>query len=76
MKISTKNLLKRLDNRTEFPIVEPNDKGNIDGCQACGKNYPSEYVMIPERFGAPICFNCVLDIVDAVMTADDKKFTD
>jgi len=29
--------------------------------------------MIPEQFGAPICFNCVLDIVDAVMTADDKN---
>lgn len=73
MKISTKKLLAKLDNRTTFPLVPLNDKGETDGCQVCGKNYQSEDVMIPWEFGAPVCMNCAHDIVDHVLCAHLKE---
>lgn len=75
MKISTKKLLKRLSKRTEFPLVETYQNDIVrmyESCQICGEPYYSNDVMIPENYGAPICMNCVHDIVDAVLTADDK----
>jgi hypothetical protein len=74
MKISTKKLLKRLSKRTEFPLVETyqNDNSPKEECNVCGELYYSNDVMIPEQFGAPICMNCALDIVDAVMTAHEE----
>lgn len=76
MKISTKKLLAKLEKRTTFPLTEGTiwlENDDQDTCTVCGREHVSDNIMLPEQYGAPVCMDCVHDIVDHVMCAHDNK---